>query len=279
MNPNCYNIPAGAPFLAILACWVLKHHGGERLPNLLILLPNRRSCRSLREAFLDETGGKPLLLPRIQPIGDLGEEGGIYHHDALESIPSAISTTRRMLLLARLVRRFGKEYSIEQSTELAQHLGRFMDDAARMGLSFDRLGELVPADLSQHWQQTLEFLTIVSTHWPAILAEEGVIDPVDHRNRMLRACAHAWQQTPPTYPIIAAGSTGSQPATADLLSVIARLPTGMVVLPGLDSAMPEKEWEFVSETHPQYALKQLLGHIGCAREEVDLLPSPLRGEG
>ena len=40
----------------------------------------------------------------------------------------------------------------------------------------------------------------------------------------------------PLAPVIAAGSTGSVPATAALLAVIAGLPQGAVVLPGLDLA-------------------------------------------
>ena len=38
-------------------------------------------------------------------------------------------------------------------------------------------------------------------------------------------------------PVIAAGSTGSIPATADLLRAIARLPRGALVLPGLDTSL------------------------------------------
>ena len=207
-----------------------------------------------------------MLLPRIVPIGDVHEEGFFHLHNV--EIPETISPIRRELLLTELVRNFGKQYTVEQAAELAQHLGSFMDEAARMGLGFDRLWELVPADMSAHWQQTLEFLTIISKHWPEVLAEEGVIDPVDHRNRLLHAVSRQWQHTPPPYPVIAAGSTGSQPATAQLLATIARLPRGMVVLPGLDTAMPDKEWEATAETHPQFGLKQLLEHMECNRNTV-----------
>ena len=44
-------------------------------------------------------------------------------------------------------------------------------------------------------------------------------------------------------PVIAAGSTGSMPATAKLLAAIARLRTARVVLPGLDTDLDE---EFVA---------------------------------
>jgi len=291
---NCRNIPAETPFVNVLARWILKQYGQEpaELTRILVLLPNRRACRSLREAFLECTGGKPILLPRIQPIGDIEEEPGIHYQDIHPQIPATISPMRRQLLLTKLVLDFKKRqaqtgkssgyFDIEQAAELAQQLARFIDDVAREGLTFDRLSALVPveSELARHWQQTLDFLTIVSQHWPAILAEHEVIDPVEHRNRQLLATAAAWRANPPSYPIIAAGSTGSMPATATLLSIIARLKQGMVILPGLDTDMPESEWNVLGETHPQFGLSQLLEHMECKRSDVKPLEDalPIYGE-
>ena len=75
---------------------------------------------------------------------------------------------------------------------------------------------------------------MLTEDWPKILAAEGCIDPAERRNRALAAQAEAWRAHPPADPVIAAGSTGSIPATAALLDVIAGLPNGRVVLPGLD---------------------------------------------
>ena len=50
----------------------------------------------------------------------------------------------------------------------------------------------------------------------------------------------AWRQVPPSTPVIAAGSTGSIPATADLLGVVARLSRGAVVLPGFDRRIDDE---------------------------------------
>ena len=43
--------------------------------------------------------------------------------------------------------------------------------------------------------------------------------------------------------MIAAGSTGSMPATAKLLATIAQLPHGAVVLPGLDTRLDDASWQ------------------------------------
>lgn len=278
---HCLTIPPDVAFLPALASWVLKEHAAD-LARLRIFLPNRRACRALRETFLDITGGKPLLLPHIQPIGDTEEDSlpaDIAAGIALEDIPAAIAPERRLLLLARLVmqfesRRRGAHCSLPQALPLARQLARFLDDIAREGVDIQTLPSLVEdKDLSEHWQQTVEFLHIVSRAWPEVLAQEGVIDPIDRRNRLLKAMAKTWQYTPPGYPVIAAGSTGTQPATADLLAVIARLPQGRVVLPGLDKDMPNAEWDILAPTHPQYAMKQLLERIKCKRNEVETLSS------
>ena len=45
--------------------------------------------------------------------------------------------------------------------------------------------------------------------------------------------------------MIAAGSTGSMPATAKLLATIAKLPHGAVVLPGLDTDLDDATWTLI----------------------------------
>ena len=46
--------------------------------------------------------------------------------------------------------------------------------------------------------------------------------------------------------MIAAGSTGSMPATAALIETIAKLPHGAVVLPGLDTDLDDESWEMIA---------------------------------
>jgi len=279
-------ISAGEPFAGTLARHLLAAHAPDplSLSKTLLLLPNRRACRTMREAFLAENAGKSLLLPRIQPIGELGEEGAFWGEaalaaDSIAALPPLISPVRRHFLLTQLVMQFeraraGRTYHIEQAAQLAQQLMSFLDDIAREGLDFANLAQLVPEELATHWQQTLDFLHIISHRWPEVLAREGAMEPVAHRNTVLAAIGAAWQKAPPGHPIIAAGSTGSQPATANLLGIIAGLPEGMIVLPALDKRMPKAHWESLAATHPQYALKQLLTRWKATRDEVEYL-----GEG
>ncbi len=272
---NCFTLPQNSRFLHLLADFVLKSYDRAEYPKILILLPNRRSCRALRDAFLDCTGGKPTLLPRIQPIGEI-EDDALFQDTALSYTQSKqpVDKVRRHFLLMQLIMRFQQNQgggAARQAAELARQLAKLMDEVNREGLSFDRLAELAPENLASHWQQTLDFLMIISRHWPILLEEEGAEDIVIHRNQLLYALAEAWKKSPPEYPVIAAGSTGSQPATAALLKVIAALPKGKVILPALDIKMAKAEWEQVGETHPQYGLKKLLEKLEVEHYKIAYL--------
>ncbi|MEM6780858.1 MAG: double-strand break repair protein AddB [Pseudomonadota bacterium] len=265
-KPKLYTIPSENGFIDTLASGLLDRHKGaaENLSKYRILLPTRRACRALRDAFLKQSHGQPLLLPIMQPIGDIDEDelmirmadiNGLY-------IPPAISPLQRQILLARTIQAIGDlDISPDQAMALAQALGQFMDQILIEGLSLDVLDKIVPEDFAEHWQITIDFLKILSEHWPKILEENGVIDAADRRNRLVNALNQLWQNEPPTQPIIAAGSTGTVPATRALLKTIAHLEHGEVILPGLDVDIDEESWNSLNESHPQHSLKELLDEL------------------
>jgi ATP-dependent helicase/nuclease subunit B len=280
---NIFTIPPTLPFADTLAAGLLARAGGaaEALARMTVLLPTRRACRALREAFLRQSGGRPLLLPRLHPIGDVDEEelvltAGEYEAgDGFAEIPPAISSLCRRLLLAELIRKFeerrGSDVTPDQAAWLAADLARLLDEMQTERREAAGLAALVPDRFAEHWQHTLTFLGIVTEQWPKILAAEGALDPAAHRNRLLEAQAAAWRAKPPAAPVIAAGSTGSIPATADLIATIAGLPQGMIVLPGLDTVLDDAAWADVEKapSHPQHGLARLLARLGIARKDVE----------
>ena len=274
---SVFTIAIDRRFADELAIGVLAQHGGDplALADVLILLPTRRSVRALREAFLRAANGNPTILPRMAPLGDVDDsEWEVASGDGgALALPPAIEPAGRDALLARLVAAFtdGEQpiaQSPAQALSLARELGHLLDELAIEGISFDRLEGLVEGNFASHWQRTLKFLAIVGEHWPQMLAERGQIDAIERRTRAIRAQAARWRDNPPATPVIAAGSTGSQPATRELLSVIAALPQGKLVLPGLDRDMDQRSWAELDETHPQFGLRELLKALGCERHDV-----------
>ena len=272
-----FTIPSEVSFVDSLAAGLLAETAGDplALSAMQILLPTRRACRGLAEAFLRQADGRPLLLPRLQPLGDAEEDELLLAGDL--DIPPAIPPLARQLLLARLIiglggGRGGRPPTPEQAARLAGELGRLLDQVTTEELTFDGLTRLVPENLARHWQITVDFLAILTEHWPKILAEQGWTDAADRRNRLLTAQAAQWKATPPAGPVLAAGSTGSIPATARLLKVIARLPGGRLVLPGLDRRMGEADRAALDPSHPQWGLMQLLAGLDLRPADVALWP-------
>ncbi|MGQ0590990.1 MAG: double-strand break repair protein AddB, partial [Sphingosinicella sp.] len=291
MNPAVFTIPPHRSFADALAAGLIARYGREKtgLARGLCLVPNNRAARALQDAFVRRSEGG-LLPPRLVPVGDpeLDERiGGMLEPlGEGEAIPPAIEPVERLMLLARLVQRHHGGDAAE-ALRLAEDLARTLDqlrieevDPARLS----RFAEDVP-ELSAHWQKSLDQLRLILSDWPAILVERGRIDLAERRGRLLDAVAKRWCETPPPGFVCAAGITTVAPAVARLLRAVARLPEGMVVLPALDPAMPQEEWDALGphepdeisgrrapslETHPQFHLKLLLDRMGVGRGEVRL---------
>ena len=291
-RPTLYTIPPGVPFVDALARGVLSgrvvpldRDDPLALSAVTILLPTRRACRALGDAFLRQSPGKALLLPRIQPLGDIDDDEAGLGDEGEDPLPPAISPLTRRLLLAQLVLRLGETPggaalagtgAVDHATRLARSLADLLDEMQIARVAPEGLRTLVPEEYAAHWQRVLTFLSLIVDRWPAILAERGATDPAARRNAVLARLAARWEAAPPAHPVIAAGSTGSVPATRDLLATVARLPRGCVVFPGLDTAADAETWEALGPTHPQYALKRLLTRIGAARRAV--MPWPGDGD-
>lgn len=292
---HLFDIPAHLPFLDTLAAGVLQRAAGdgpEALAKTTILLPTRRSARALREAFLRAAGGRALLLPRMRALAGLStEDADELALPSLLEIPPAVDALRRQAVLTALVQRrpprYGGPATPEQAWVLAGELARLFDeialeerDAALLARPpedfaetwLTRLKALVPEAHAQHWEITLIFLRGIVEDWNAWLRDAGLLDIGVRRVKALEAQAEAWQGAPPAEPVIAAGIGigGTVPAAAKLLSVIARLPQGAVVLHGIDRASRETLWDAIAEapTHPFASQARLLDAIGAARDDV-----------
>ena len=274
-----FTIPNSNSFVDSLALGLLKETSStpEKLAAITILLPTRRAGRSLRDAFLRICQGRPLLLPRMIPLGDMedddlliaGWESMDLVGDNSLSLTLAMPRLRRQLLLSRLIMaRSDNSATPGQAMLLAMELAKLLDQIHTERCNLSSLEQLAPDDFAEHWGITLEFLKLLTEVWPKLLASEHTIDPAVRRNLLLEARARQWLETPPTGPVIAAGSTGSIPATADLIATIANLPDGRIVLPGLDREATDDIWDNLNPQHAQYGMAKLISHLGISRTDV-----------
>ncbi len=306
-----FTIPAGLPFLPILAealldgrLVTLDRSDPIALADVTVYLPTRRAVRSFRDVLFERLGGEAAILPRVRPIGDVDEDEHLLAPSAgpiddlailPESVPALgrrLALTRLTLAWARAVRRdalgladdetLAIPASAADAARLAADLARLIDDVETEGVSWPAIGALAQSDHARYFQITLDFLQIVSTRWPAYLAEIGRSDPAARRDRLIRAEAKRLIDGVARGPVVAAGSTGTIPATAELLLAIAHSPSGAVVLPGLDRTLDAVGWAAIDDLtqttavhgHPQFGLKKLIAAIGISRDEIVELAQP-----
>ncbi|MFM1813348.1 MAG: hypothetical protein RLZ98_43, partial [Pseudomonadota bacterium] len=225
-------------------------------------------------------------------------------------VPPAVGELERHLVLTSLVMRWSeamRDAALEappdspmqlysaagaqtaaQAIGLARELASLMDMVETENVSLGGLDSIVPDEYSEHWQRTLKFLEIVLVTWPHYLEEKGFISPAGRRNALVLAEAARIAKRKSGGPVIVAGVTGSIPATAELMRVVARLESGAIVLPGLDTVLDDESFEAISPAapgatpagkaalpghpeHPQFGLKKLIDAIGVSRRDVGLL--------
>jgi ATP-dependent helicase/nuclease subunit B len=291
-----FTIPPTAPFLPTFVAALLD---GKLVPGFAprsdplalasatVFLPTRRAARALGHAILDALGTDAAFLPTIVPLGDVDEDA-LAFSDQDFTLPPAIDPARRRLVLARLVLKLAEVLpahigdrmpliapSPPTAIALADDLARLFDDLTSADLKLDDLRGAVLPEHDEYWRISFEFLEIAHREWSRILAAEDLSDPAARRDTLLRREAERIVRDT-AGPVIAAGSTGTLPAVANLLAAIARRPDGAVVLPGLDQILDDASFALIdgdadvepSPGHPQFGLKRLLGRLELRRADV-----------
>ena len=306
-----FSVPLSAPFLRCVIAALVDGRlvdGFEartdpaKLAKVTLYLPTRRAVRVAREVFLDELKADAAVLPRIVPLGDIDEDELAFAGEAEQldgaaplDIPPKLGELDRRLTLAHLVAAWAREPVLAplvvggpaSTLSLAGDLARLIDDVVTRGVDWERLDGLVPDHLDDYWKYSLEFLRIARQRWPDYLKEIGKIEPAARRDLLIAAEAGRLTRHHKG-PVVAAGSTGSMPATAKFLHAVAGLPHGAVVLPGLDTDLDEDAWrsiggerndegqftEHPALSHPQFAMHALLQRFGFKRADVEILGTP-----
>src|SRR3984893_11129024 len=250
-----FSVPLSAPFLRtvigalvdgrLVAGFDARSHP-EKLAEATLYLPTRRAGRMAREIFLDELKVDAAVLPHIVALGDIDEDELAFaeeaeHYDGAAplDIPPKLGELERRLTLAKLVAAWAESPvsaplvvgGPASTLALASDLARLMDDMVTRGVGWAALDGLGRGQLDKYWQHSLEFLAIARQAWPAHLQEIEKIEPAARRDLLIEAEA-ARLTAQHDGPVIAAGSTGSMPATAKFLHAVSALPQGVVVLPG-----------------------------------------------
>lgn len=285
-RPKVYTIPPGANFLEELA-EVLANETGladdpEALADALIYVPNRRSERALAFALHKAGNREASLLPDIRALGDLEtDDAPPSAETALADLPPVMSSAERIGRLTRLVMAYFESHGggapPASCLSAARELARVLDQAALSGeVDWSQLKSLVTeSQLADHWQHSVEFLSIITEQWPTELESATRMDPYVRRYAAAEAMAREWKSNPPQTPIIIAGSTGATPASRLLMKAAMSLPNGLVLLPGLDIELGPEALDRIGSapSHPQFTLARTLNELGLAPRDVHPWPA------
>ena len=311
---NIFSIPAGVPFAPTLARALVDGAliagfpgagGPLALADATIYVPTQRAAAALARALVAASGGASLILPRIAPLGAFEPSRDApdpLADDAFaeDQLPAAVGERARRMTLTRLTRAWGQALrgairgvdadglltfdaaepplvatSPAQAFALAGDLAGLIDDFIIEGVEPERLADLVADRFDPYWGVTLDFLKIAFAHWPAWLAERGLVDRARRAALAIDAEIEALAAGLKRGPTIVAGSTGANSATARLMSAVARAPQGAVVLPDLDRDLDDAAWSLLGDPdgeavgvagHPQAILYRLLEIVGVGRD-------------
>ncbi|MBN8543096.1 MAG: PD-(D/E)XK nuclease family protein [Alphaproteobacteria bacterium] len=264
--------------LRLTAQAIEQRYPQEQWPNILILMPNRRSCIAMREAFTQHA--ETLLLPRIAPLADAENELMLslaQQPDGLSKlgdIPPAMSPWQHRMILAELVARFEQNRtkvkpSFQHVLALTDALIAIQQNIVREGLDVSQIDmqSIRFSDTAKHWQIHADFLSILFTQWPLIEREMHLISQASREQLLLQTLHESWQKAPPKHPVWLVGSTGSMPVVRQLMQVIHALPHGHVVLPNLDTSLHDS----VPIGHAQYYLQASLSAMNATAKDAQLL--------
>jgi double-strand break repair protein AddB len=273
-TPRVFGLPPGADFAHELVTGLkarLKDHPPDAMARVELVLNTRRMQRRV-EAVFDSLGAG--FLPRIRLITDLA--------DPLDRtrLPKPTPQLRRQLELAELVRKLiDADPSLAPRSavyDLAQSLGALLDEMQAEGVTPDDIAALDVTDQSGHWDRAQRFLQIVTRYFDP---NSDAPDAAAVNRMALRLRLERWQIAPPQHPVIIAGSTGSRGSAFRLMTAVARLPQGGVILPGFDSDMPTSTWDVLrndvrnteamqGEDHPQFRFARLLDKLDLSHRDV-----------
>jgi len=306
VSRNVFTIPSGVPFLstfveALLAGEIVSSVSRASAPidlaRVTIYVPTQRAARALAAEFARAIEAPAALLPRILPLGSLEEQEDIalfsgYAEEFDERFLPAIDEIERRLILAQLILKWARSLghaivsydpdgapvvdksetilvspSPANACALAKELGALIDEFIIENVDPSAIDGLAGESFDQYWAITTRFLSIALRQWPHILEQRGMMDRAQRQKARLAAQIEHLKSAGEGDPVIALGSTGSNPTTARLLDAISRMTQGAVVLPGLDRDLDDIAWRHIGEasgehgepsyTHPQSSLKRL----------------------
>ena len=260
LNKNIFCVSNPAKIMDGL--WRIMTESGVPIPKILLFVPSRRAARSVEKMIAEKSGGVAIL-PRIVPLGEGVDD--ISDEDYVDTV----SELERVVTVAYLIAGLPNVRNISTALPIARTLVTMQDYLENSGIDISDIDwkNLVDEKYARHFQDKADLLNILARASNEIFA--GRETDVKYRNRE----AYAWCDYVKKMPIsdslvVVCGSTASVPTTRKLMSVIAGLPNGRIILSGKISGVYN---DFELDTNPYNSEYKFLLDIGVKPEDVQEL--------
>ena len=224
------------------------------IPDILIFVPSRRAARSVEKMIVDKNGGASIL-PRIVPLGE-----GVGEDFDDEEYNDTVSELERVVATAYMISGLPNIGNISSALPIARTLITMQDYLENSGIELSDIDwqSLVDEKYAQHFQDKAELLNILSRVSCDVFSNRET--DVKRRNRDVYAwCDYVKKMDEKKSLVIVCGSTASVPTTRKLMSVIAGLPNGRIILSGRISGVQN---DFELDTNPYNSEYKFLSDIG-----------------
>lgn len=241
------------------ALWYIMSQNNADVADMLIFLPSRRAVRSVEKMIAEKSGGTAIL-PKLVALGEGLDEDDT--DDEIADNDNLISKTERVAILAKLLAADANIGNLATALPIAHDLVRMQDYLENEGINPNNINwiELVDEKFANHFQNKAKILNILSNFMDVYAVGRQTATQV--RNHDIRA----WTTVLNNYKlVIVCGSTGSVPATADLIVEIAKHEHGRILLSGKISGRTQ---DFELDTNPYNAEYKLLGRIGISPDDI-----------
>ncbi|MBQ7055408.1 MAG: PD-(D/E)XK nuclease family protein [Alphaproteobacteria bacterium] len=241
------------------ALWYIISECNSDIADMLIFLPSRRAVRCVEKMIAEKSGGTAIL-PKLVALGE-----GLDDDDTDNEITdhnNIISKTERVAILAKLLSADANVGNLTTALPIAHDLVRMQDYLENEGINPKDINwiELVDEKYATHFQNKAKILNILSNFMDVYA--NGRQTSTQVRNNDIRA----WINVLDKYKlVVVCGSTGSVPATADLMIEIAKREHGRILLSGKICGRIQ---DFMLDTNPYNAEYKLLGRIGVSPDEI-----------
>ena len=229
---------------------------------MLIFLPSRRAVRSVEKMIVEKVG-HATFLPRLVPLGEGIEEAEELDEEQKFGV---ISKQERIVAMAYLLSSIPTIKTISKALPVARTLVTMQDYMENSGVDIADIDwtSIIDDKYAKHFQDKAQILSVLSQ------VQKGIFNGRDTETKHRNSDVYAWcdyvknMNTDKTL-IVVCGSTASVPVTRKLMSVIAELPNGRIILPGKISGRVQ---DFELDTNPYNSEYKFLSDIGADVSDV-----------